>query len=93
MATGATLGKRTLQWVQADQVVVRIKNIRTGKTAVLRPTPALMVLLASFKSQPKIGADHAAGANEEKLEAMARKIATMPDREVATVTLETVKTK
>ena len=58
VATGATLGKRTLQWVQADRLTMRIKNTRTGKTAVLRPTPALLELLASFKPQPKAGADH-----------------------------------
>ena len=34
VATGATLGKRTLQWVQADRLTMRIKNTRTGKTAV-----------------------------------------------------------
>ena len=38
VATGATLGKRTVEWVQADRLAVRIKNTRTGKTAVLRPT-------------------------------------------------------
>ena len=57
VATGATLGKRTLQWVQADRLTMRIKNTRTGKIAVLRPTPALLELLASFKPQPKAGAD------------------------------------
>jgi formylmethanofuran dehydrogenase subunit E len=86
---GATLGKRTLHWVQADRLTVRIKNSRTGKIAVLRPTPTLMELLASFKSQPKAGADHGHKADDEQLEAIARKIAVMPEREVATVTMET----
>ena len=89
VATGATLGKRTLQWVQADRLTMRIKNTQTGKTAVLRPTPALLELLASFKSQPKAGADHGHKADDEQLEAIARKIAAMPEREVATVTMET----
>ena len=59
VATGATMGKRSLQWVQADQILVRVKNTRTGKTAELRPTPALMDLLAAFKPQAKAGRDTA----------------------------------
>jgi hypothetical protein len=38
VATGATLGKRTLHWVQAERIVVRVKNLENGKTAELRPT-------------------------------------------------------
>ena len=87
VTTGATLGKRTLQWVQADRLTMRIKNTRTGKIAVLRPSPALIELLTSFKPQSKAGAGH--GHNDdEQLEAIARKIAAMPEREVATVMME-----
>ncbi len=82
--TGATLGKRSLQWVQADRLIMRIKNTQTGKTAVLRPTPALTELLASFKPQPMAGADHA-HKDDEQLEAIARKIAAMPDHEIAVI--------
>jgi len=113
VATGATLGKRTIQWVQADRLTMRIKNTGTGKIAVLRPTPALLELLASFKPQPKAVADHghekggklvlpdsltgqqtAIGAalddvlkheDDEQLEAIARKIAAMPDEKIAVV--------
>jgi formylmethanofuran dehydrogenase subunit E len=92
VATGATLGKRTLRWVQADQLTVRIRNTRTGKAAVLRPTPALMGLLASLKLQPMAGTDHATGQNEEELEAIARKIATMPEPEVASVVTQEANT-
>jgi len=84
VATGATLRKRTLQWVQADRLTMRIKNTGTGKIVVLRPTPALLELLASFKPQLKAGADHGQ-KDDEQLEALARKIAVMPEREVATV--------
>ena len=86
VATGATLGKRTLQWVQADRLTMRIKNTRTGKTAVLSPTPALLELLASFKPHPKAGADHG-HEDDEQLEAIARKIAAMPDKEIAVAIL------
>jgi formylmethanofuran dehydrogenase subunit E len=86
VATGATLGKRTLEWVQADRLAVKIKNTRTGKAAVLRPTPALMELLGSFKPQAKTQAESGPEADDEQLEAIARKIAAMPEKEVASVT-------
>src|SRR5271157_5985243 len=89
VATGATLGKRTLQWVQADRLIVRIKNSRTGKIVVLSPMPALLELLASFKPHPKAGADHG-HEDDEQLEAIARKIAAMPDQEIAVVALPAV---
>ena len=87
VATGATLGKRTLQWVQADQILVRVKNSQTGKTVELRPTPAMMDLLAVFKSQPTAGAGHGPGAkaDDEQLAVVARRIAVMPERDVAGV--------
>ena len=85
VTTGATLGKRNLQWVQADRLTMRIKNTQTGKIVVLRPTPALLELLASFKPQPKAGAGHG-HEDDDQLEAIARKIAAMPDREIAVAT-------
>ncbi len=87
VATGATMGKRSLAWVQADQILVRVKNTQTGKTAELRPTPALMELLAAFKPQAKAGAGHGPGskADDEQLAAVARRIAVMPERDVAGV--------
>ena len=46
-------------WTEAERILVWVKNTRTGRTACLRPTPALMDLLAAFKPQPKAGADGA----------------------------------
>ena len=87
-ATGATTGKRTLNWVQADKLVVRVKNTQTSKMVELRPTPALMGLLASFKPEAKTGTGHGPGQQDhERLEQIARKIAVMPVSEVAIVTL------
>jgi formylmethanofuran dehydrogenase subunit E len=90
VATGATMGKRTLTSVQADQIVVRITNTRTGKTAELRPTPILLGLLGSFKpgnahgpGAQGVGAHGPAEQDHERLEAIARKIAVMEDKEVA----------
>jgi len=89
VATGATMGKRTLYWVPADQILVRVKNMHTSRTAELRPTPALMKLLAAFKPQAKTGAGHGPGskADDEHLAEVARKIATMPAKDVASVTM------
>ncbi len=85
-ATGATLGKRTLTWVPADHVVVRIMYTRTGAAAELRPTPLLMQVLGSSNTQPKAGAEHGPGQQDhERLEAIARKIAAMAENEVAEV--------
>ena len=86
-ATGATTGKRTLNWVQADKLVVRVRNTLTGKTVELQPTPALLGLLASFKPDAKVGTGHGPSEQEhERLEEIARKIAAMPVSEVAIVT-------
>ena len=87
VATGATLGKRTLNWVQADELAVRFKNTRTGKAVVLRPTRTLLDLLPSFKSQPKAATrqEDRHLADDEHLEIVARKIASMPQREIASI--------
>lgn len=47
LATGATLGKRNLTVVLADDYAVTIKNRMTGKTAVLRPKPEIIDLMLS----------------------------------------------
>jgi len=88
MGTGATLGKRTLQWVQADRIVVRMKNTRTGRAAEVRPTPALLSFLVSSKVQPLAAAAGQVDpkAVDENLEAIARRIASMPEKEIVTVT-------
>ncbi len=89
VATGATMGKRSLEWVQADQITVRVKNTRTGKVAVLRPTPKLIELLGSFKPQPKVGARPGSGQeqHDEHLEAVARQIVSMPERELVSISV------
>ena len=87
-ATGATTGKRTLNWVQADKLVVRVRNTQNGKTVELRPTPALLGLLVSSKPEAKSVAGHGPGQHDhEQLEQIARKIAAMPNDEIASVTI------
>jgi len=46
ITTGATMGKRNLEWVKGDKIVVHVKNTQTGKTATLQPTEAFLALLA-----------------------------------------------
>jgi len=86
VTTGATLGKRTLDWVQADRIAVRFKNTRTGKTAELRPTPSLAELLPSLKARSKAasGGGTDRKADDARLESVARKIAAMPESEIIT---------
>jgi len=76
-----------LDRTQADQILVRVKNTRTGKIVDVRPTPALMDLLAAFKPQAKAGTGHGpeSKADDEHLAAVARKIAAMPDKDVASL--------
>jgi formylmethanofuran dehydrogenase subunit E len=86
VATGATLEKRTVQWVQADRIAVRFKNTRTGKTAVLRPAPALAGLLPSSKARLKTagGGGTDRKTDDARLESAARKIAAMPESGIIT---------
>jgi len=87
IATGATMGKRSLHWRDAERLVVRVKNTRTGKTAELRPTSALASLLGPFDRQPKtIAPQPGQKRADEHLEAAARKIAAMPEKEIVIVT-------
>ncbi len=84
--TGATLGKRNLRWVQGDHLIVRIKNTRSGKSAELRPTPALVSLLAWDKPVVSAGKSAEDSGHRDHVEALARNIAAMPDQEILTVT-------
>ncbi len=87
VTTGATMGKRTLTWVQADQIAVRMKNTKTGKTVTLRPTAALTAMLSSFRARPKTATQ---GGTDRKLdeaclESLARKIASLPEGDIFVV--------
>jgi formylmethanofuran dehydrogenase subunit E len=90
VATGATLGKRNLACVEADHLLVRVRNTRTGDQVEIRPTPKLWQLLHSFKPKPKaeqVESDHHHDEDshqDEIVEALARKIAAMPETELLT---------
>jgi formylmethanofuran dehydrogenase subunit E len=86
IATGATLGKRNLRCVDGKDILVRIKNTRTGNTATLRPKADLLALLSQPKTEKsKDATDQLRRPNDHSLETLSRKIATMPEMEILTV--------
>ena len=98
VATGATLGKRNLKWIEAPRLAVRIKNVRTGKTVVVRPSAAMMEWIASAKGVPLSpanpdraptapGGEHGA-EDSDNLDAIARRIAKAPESEILTISRE-----
>jgi formylmethanofuran dehydrogenase subunit E len=80
VSTGATLGKRTIHWTEAEQLVVRIRNTRTGAEAEIRPAARLIELLDSPPSAPP-------GKTKERIERLARTIAAAGAEEIVEVTL------
>jgi formylmethanofuran dehydrogenase subunit E len=94
VATGASMGKRNLQWTEAKDLTVRIKNTHTGVAVEVRPTETLLKLLASLPpaSKEAAAADHTDHAGEQNaVEALARKIAAMPEKEIMTITVQPAK--
>ena len=91
VGTGATLGKRNLQYVDAKEIVVRVKNTTSGATAEIRPSARLLELLGLLQTQEKTQTDAEAKgaahqhAEMQRIEAIARKIAEMPEEELFTV--------
>jgi formylmethanofuran dehydrogenase subunit E len=95
VATGATLGKRNLKWTEARQLAVRVKNVRTGKSAIVRPAAAMMEWIASAKGVPLSpanpgrasappGEDHDA-KDAHAVDAIARRIAKAAESELLTI--------
>ena len=98
VATGATLGKRNLKWTEAPRLTLRVKNVRTGKTAVIRSTVGMMEWIASAKvsqlspANPN-RAERAAGKEHAKtdphaVDAIARRIAKAKESEIITIARE-----
>jgi formylmethanofuran dehydrogenase subunit E len=78
LGSGATLGKRTIQVVDAKQIVVKIQNSRTKKAVEVRPTRKLMDILEPPQKNGK-------EPTEEQVEQIARNVAAMPDEELFTI--------
>jgi formylmethanofuran dehydrogenase subunit E len=94
VGTGATLGKRNLQHLNAKEIVIRVKNTSTGKIAEVRPTAKLLEMLGMLQAQAKMQVEEKTKEAErqhaemERIEAIARKIAELPEEELAAVTLK-----
>ena len=88
VSTGATLGKRNLQWVKRKKIVIHVKNTRTGRTATLQPREQFLTLLPQPKTdateEPKGGKPKPA-EDDHHSEDLARRIATMPEKEILTI--------
>ncbi len=92
IGTGATPGKRNLHYVEAEQIIVKVRNTRTGKTVEVRPTQRLLeLLLPSQSPTAKKAADQAGDGKaeghheEEQAEQTARDIAVMPDERILVI--------
>ncbi len=79
VGTGATVGKRNLHEVKAEQILVRVRNTRSGKTVEVRPSRQLVELLQRAKLQGH--GDH----DDERVEQIAREIGTMTDEQLLTI--------
>lgn len=91
IGAGTTLGKRTLSYTPAEQIVVRFKNTTTGKTAELRPTTKLLEMLGAMQTRLMTDAakeeNHSHGGRAPvAVEKVARRAAHLPDADIFSVT-------
>ena len=80
LSTGATLGKRNLHIVIAEEYVITVKNKRTGVSVEIRPTPELIKLMWS-RLEPD-NHDEDTDTEMRRVEAVARQIANMPQEKM-----------
>jgi len=88
VSTGATLGKRNLRWIEADELVVRVENTATGRNVYVRPSKRLLEMLASIRPPAeKSGAKDSSAVERDHvaLEKIARAIAAAADRDLLVV--------
>ena len=94
VATGATLGKRNLDWEGGKAVLVRVKNIQDEKTVTVTPTEELLQMLSSIRTrlQNENDHNHATGHNDSQkmLESVARRIAIMPTTKLCTIRVDSI---
>ena len=81
-------GEKTNLWDKHPDIVVRVRNTRTGARAEIRPTGRLLEILGTLKPHIKAADATEPGerANDHAVEALARAIAALPDREILVVT-------
>jgi len=88
ISTGATMGKRNLDWVDGKKIVVHVKNTETGRTAVLQPTDAFLALLQQPAADTKGMSDAEKrdhSRNSRHSDVLSRKIAAMPEKDILTI--------
>jgi formylmethanofuran dehydrogenase subunit E len=79
IGSGATLGKRTIEVVEAKELVVKLRNPRTKKAVEVRPTRKLLDILEPPAQTEEVKHD------EGYFEEIARRIAAMPDEDILVV--------
>jgi formylmethanofuran dehydrogenase subunit E len=91
IGTGATMGKRNLNYVEAKETVIRVMNTATGATAEVRPTQKLSEMLGLVSSPAKPQAEDQSSEPDhehremERIEAIARELADIPGEEIFTI--------
>jgi formylmethanofuran dehydrogenase subunit E len=93
LGTGATFGKRNLEWKTADAFAVKVTNIHNNKTAVVRPSENLLKILTDTDKAtahpPGIAPTPEKMAEHLKInEAAARQIAALPQEEIMVLQVE-----
>jgi len=85
LGTGATLGKRNLQWRSAEQIAVIVTNRASGRVARVIPTPLLLEWLNAFQPRPHGETDDHDDAHMKLVESLARRVAAAAENDIATV--------
>ena len=88
VATGATLGKRNLTVVEAEEYVITVKNRRTGASVEIRPTPELLKLMAGEQlgqHDEDDDDDHDDGDDIDRAEAAGRRLLDMSQDSLMTI--------
>jgi formylmethanofuran dehydrogenase subunit E len=89
ISTGATLGKRNINVVEAAEYVFTVKNKRTNTSVEIRPTPEFLKLmwsrLEADDHEDDDDDDHDASEEMRRVEALSRQIANMPLEKVLTI--------
>ena len=91
VSTGATMGKKNLEYKMSESLAVDVKNTRNNKAVRVRPTARLIELLSSFapvsKADASTDTDHESSHADhtKRLESLARTIARLPQSEIMTL--------
>jgi formylmethanofuran dehydrogenase subunit E len=88
ISTGATLGKRNLEWVDGKNIAIHVRNTQTGRTATLQPTEEFLKLFQQPAVDAKGMSDSAKreqSRNSHHSDVLSRKIATMPEKDILTI--------